>query len=204
MMAKILIDHRPPGVIVAWDAGMSGREVTYADYKAQRPSRPDLLREQWPHLAGGRRGLRLHQRQGRGYEADDVIASLAREASELEIPVMVVSGDRDVYQLVADGVRVMTTSRGVTDTKVYDREGVIERYGVAPELVPDLIGLKGDTSDNIPGVPGSATRPRRSCCRSSARSRRCWRTSIRSPARSASRTWSSTPTTPASRSSWRR
>ena len=83
-----------------------------------------------------------------------MIASLTREASELEIPVMVVSGDRDVYQLVADGVRVMTTSRGVTDTKVYDREGVIERYGVAPELVPDLIGLKGDTSDNIPGVPG--------------------------------------------------
>src|SRR5690606_19188919 len=58
------------------------------------------------------------------------------------------------YQLVDDGVRVMTTSRGVTDTKVYDRDGVIERYGVPPELIPDLIGLKGDTSDNIPGVPG--------------------------------------------------
>ena len=67
---------------------------------------------------------------------------------------MVVSGDRDVYQLVGDGVRVMTTSRGVTDTKIYDRDGVIERYGVPPELVTDLIGLKGDTSDNIPGVPG--------------------------------------------------
>ena len=67
---------------------------------------------------------------------------------------MVVSGDRDVYQLVDDGVRVMTTSRGVTDTKIYDRDGVVERYGVPPELVTDLIGLKGDTSDNIPGVPG--------------------------------------------------
>ena len=67
---------------------------------------------------------------------------------------MIVSGDRDVYQLVGDGTRVMTTSRGVTDTKVYDSEGVVERYGVPPELVPDLIGLKGDTSDNIPGVPG--------------------------------------------------
>ena len=67
---------------------------------------------------------------------------------------MVVTGDRDAYQLVGDGVRVMSTSRGVTDTKIYDREAVIERYGVAPELVPDLIGLKGDTSDNIPGVPG--------------------------------------------------
>src|SRR5665648_1053639 len=67
---------------------------------------------------------------------------------------MIVSGDRDVYQLVRDGVRVMTTSRGVTDTKVYDHDGVIERYGVPPELVTDFIGLKGDTSDNIPGVPG--------------------------------------------------
>ena len=68
--------------------------------------------------------------------------------------MMVVSGDRDVYQLVEEGVRVMTTSRGVTDTKIYDRDGVMERYGVPPELVTDLIGLKGDTSDNIPGVPG--------------------------------------------------
>ena len=83
-----------------------------------------------------------------------MIATLARQAQEQGIPVMVVSGDRDVYQLVGDGVRVMTTSRGITDTKIYDREGVIERYGVTPELVPDLIGLKGDTSDNIPGVPG--------------------------------------------------
>jgi DNA polymerase-1 len=83
-----------------------------------------------------------------------VIASLVKRAREQGIKVMVVSGDRDVYQLVEDGVRVMTTSRGVTDTKIYDRQGVIERYGVTPELVTDLIGLKGDTSDNIPGVPG--------------------------------------------------
>ena len=68
--------------------------------------------------------------------------------------MMIVSGDRDVYQLVGDGVRVMSTTRGITETKIYDREAVIERYGVAPELVPDLIGLKGDSSDNIPGVPG--------------------------------------------------
>ena len=68
---------------------------------------------------------------------------------------MVVTGDRDAYQLVDDGtVKIMTTSRGITDTRVYDREGVIDRYGIPPELVPDFIGLKGDTSDNIPGVPG--------------------------------------------------
>ena len=118
---------------------------------------------------------------------------------------MVVSGDRDVYQLVGDGVRVMTTSRGVTDTKVYDREGVIERYGVPPELVTDLIGLKGDTSDNIPGVPGIGDKTaaqllqRVRLARGGARERR---RDLR--ARSASRTSPSTPTTPGSRSSSRR
>jgi DNA polymerase-1 len=154
MMAKILIEHRPTAVIVAWDAGMSGREVEYADYKAGRPSRPDLLAEQWPHLAPLAEAFGFHNVKVKSWEADDVIATLVRRAREADIPVMVVSGDRDVYQVVTDGVRVMTTSRGVTDTKIYDREGVIERYGVPPELVPDLIGLKGDTSDNIPGVPG--------------------------------------------------
>ena len=89
-----------------------------------------------------------------GYEADDVIAALAEQAKERGIPVMVVTGDRDAYQLVDDGVRIMSHLRGVTDTKVYDRQGVIDRYGIPPELVPDFIGLKGDTSDNIPGVPG--------------------------------------------------
>jgi DNA polymerase-1 len=154
MLAKIVVEHKPAGLIAAWDAGMSGRERTYDLYKAQRPPRPDLLAEQWPHLmplieAFGYTNVRVE-----GFEADDVIGSLATRAREEGIPVMVVSGDRDVYQLVGDGIRVMTTSRGVTETKVYDREGVIERYGVPPELVTDLIGLKGDTSDNIPGVPG--------------------------------------------------
>ena len=154
MMAKMVVDHHPRAVIVAWDAGMSGRELEYADYKAQRPPRPDLLSEQWPHLWPLAEAFGFHNVKVEGWEADDVIATLVRQAREAEIPVMVVSGDRDVYQVVDEGVRVMTTSRGVTETKIYDREGVIERYGVPPELVTDLIGLKGDTSDNIPGVPG--------------------------------------------------
>ena len=154
MMAKILIDHSPKAVIVAWDKGWSGREKVYAEYKSQRKSRPDLLKEQWPHLAPLAEAFGFKNVDVEGYEADDVIATLARQATEAKVPVMIVSGDRDVYQLVRDGVRVMTTSRGVTDTKVYDRDGVVERYGVPPELVTDFIGLKGDTSDNIPGVPG--------------------------------------------------
>ncbi len=154
MLVKIIVEHRPAGVVVAWDAGMSGREVTYDLYKAQRPPRPDLLSEQWPNLMPLVEAFGYTNVKVAGYEADDVIGSLAHRAREQGIPVMVVSGDRDVYQLVGEGIEVMTTSRGITDTKVYDREGVIERYGVPPELVTDLIGLKGDTSDNIPGVPG--------------------------------------------------
>ncbi len=154
MMAKLLIDHAPGTVIVAWDRGWSGREKQYPEYKAGRKSRPDLLKEQWPALAPMAEAFGFTNVSVEGFEADDVIATLATSAKAAGRPVMIVSGDRDVYQLVGDGTRVMTTSRGVTDTKIYDADGVVERYGVAPELVPDLIGLKGDTSDNIPGVPG--------------------------------------------------
>jgi DNA polymerase-1 len=157
MLVKILTDYGPKATVVVWDAGYTGRKEIYSDYKAQRSSRPDLLKEQWPALeplvdAFGYKNLAVE-----GYEADDVIASIVESARSQDppIPVMVVTGDRDAYQLVDDGtVKIMTTSRGITDTRVYDREGVIERYGIPPELVPDFIGLKGDTSDNIPGVPG--------------------------------------------------
>ena len=154
MMVKILVEHQPKAVVVVWDAGMSGREVVYEPYKEQRKPRPDLLKEQWPHIPKVAEAFGFTNVRVEGFEADDVIAALARSAQRDGIPVMVVSGDRDVYQLVGDGIRVMTTSRGITDTRIYDHDGVVERYGVPPELVPDLIGLKGDTSDNIPGVPG--------------------------------------------------
>ena len=156
MLVKILTDYGPKATVVVWDAGYTGRKELYPEYKAQRSTRPDLLKEQWPHLAPlveafGYRNLRVE-----GYEADDVIASIVENARHQDppIPVMVVTGDRDAYQLVDDGVRIMTTSRGITDTRVYDRDGVVDRYGIPPELIPDFIGLKGDTSDNIPGVPG--------------------------------------------------
>ncbi len=154
MLVKIIDEHHPAGVVVAWDAGMSGREVTYDLYKAQRKPRPDLLREQWPHLMPLVEAFGYANVKVEGYEADDVIASLARQAREQGIPVMVVTGDRDAYQLVGEGVRVMSTSRGITETKIYDSDAVLERYGVAPELITDMMGLRGDTSDNIPGVPG--------------------------------------------------
>jgi DNA polymerase-1 len=154
MLVKILTDYGQVPTVVVWDAGMSGRKEMSADYKAQRRSRPDLLALQWPHLRPLVEAFGYSNVSVEGFEADDVIATLAEQAKERGIPVMIVSGDRDAYQLVQPGVRIMTTSRGITDTKVYDTQGVIDRYGIPPELVPDFIGLKGDTSDNIPGVPG--------------------------------------------------
>jgi DNA polymerase I len=154
MLVKLLTEYGPKPTLVAWDAGMSGRLETYEEYKAGRRERPDLLKEQWPHLhplvdAFGYTNVRVE-----GFEADDVIATLSREAHEQGIDVMIVTGDRDLFQLVEDGVRVMATGRGITDTTVYDTQAVLDRYGIPPELVPDFVGLKGDTSDNIPGVPG--------------------------------------------------
>ena len=115
---------------------------------------PDLLREQFPHFrpiveAFGYRNLEFE-----GWEADDVIATLATRADEAGIRTCVVSTDRDAFQLVSDNVVLMMTPRGVQEVNVYTPERVEARLGVPPEKVPDLIGLKGDTSDNIPGIPG--------------------------------------------------
>ena len=154
MLVKILTEHGQKATIVVWDAGSSGRTDVYPEYKAQRRSRPDLLREQWPHFEPLVEAFGYRNVSVAGYEADDVIASLAEQAKAQGIPVTIVTGDRDAFQLVDAGVRVMATARGITETRVYDREEVIGRYGIGPELVPDFIGLKGDTSDNIPGVPG--------------------------------------------------
>ncbi len=154
MLVKIISDYGAKPTIVVWDAGMSGRDEVYEEYKAGRRERPDLLGEQWPHLhplvdAFGYQNLKVP-----GWEADDVIATLAGRAHEKGIEVMIVTGDRDLFQLIEPGVQVMATSRGITDTKIYDRDAVVDRYGIPPELIPDFVGLKGDTSDNIPGVPG--------------------------------------------------
>jgi DNA polymerase I len=158
MLVKIVTDHGVLPTVVAWDAGTSGRTELFSEYKAQRRSRPDLLKQQWPAMeplveAFGYRNMKIE-----GYEADDVIASLAERARLADPPVAVtiVTGDRDVFQLIDERglVKVMATSRGITETKLYDRQAVLDRYGIAPELIPDFYGLKGDTSDNIPGIPG--------------------------------------------------
>jgi len=156
MLVKLVTEHGVKPTIVAWDAGTSGRTEIYPEYKAQRSSRPSLLKAQWPAFeplveAFGYRNVRVA-----GYEADDVLASMAEQSRAAGIRTTIVTGDRDAFQLVDEAgiVKVMATARGITETVLYDHQAVVDRYGIVPALVPDFYGLKGDTSDNIPGVPG--------------------------------------------------
>ena len=154
MLFKLLSDYRPKGVAVAWDTRPVERLEVAETYKADRRPTPGLLSEQFPYFrpiveAFGYRNLEFE-----GWEADDVIATLATQADEAGIKTTIVSTDRDAFQLVSDNVSLMMTPRGVSDVQVYTPERVEARYGIKPDQIPDFIGLKGDTSDNIPGVPG--------------------------------------------------
>src|SRR3989454_9093066 len=158
MLFKLLSDYKPKGVVVAWDTRPVHRhEIAEAGdvvYKEGRRPMADLLAEQFPYFrpiveAFGYRNLEFE-----GWEADDVIATLATRADEAGIKTTGVSTDRDAFQLVTDNVALMMTPRGVSDVQVYTPERVEARYGIRPRQIPDFIGLKGDSSDNIPGIPG--------------------------------------------------
>jgi DNA polymerase I len=154
MLFKLLSDYRPKGVAVAWDTRPVHRHELSEEYKSERRPMPDLLQEQFPFFrpiveAFGYRNLEFE-----GWEADDVIATLATRADEAGIRTCVVSTDRDAFQLVSENVCLMMTPRGVSDVNVYTPERVEARYGIGPDQIPDFIGLKGDSSDNIPGIPG--------------------------------------------------
>src|ERR671936_386957 len=154
MLFKLLSDYKPRGVAVAWDTRPVHRHELSDTYKIDRRPTPDLLGEQFSYFrpiveAFGYRNLEFE-----GWEADDVIATLATRADEAGIRTCVVSTDRDAFQLVSENVVLMMTPRGVADVNVYTPDRVEARYGIRPDQIPDFIGLKGDTSDNIPGVPG--------------------------------------------------
>jgi DNA polymerase I len=158
MLFKLLSDYRPKGVAVAWDSRPVHRaavaEAAEVVYKEGRREMPGLLREQFPHFRPIVEAFGYRNIEFEGWEADDVIATLATRADASGIKTCVVSTDRDAFQLVSDNVTLMMTPRGVADVNVYTPERVELRYGIPPEKVPDFIGLKGDTSDSIPGVPG--------------------------------------------------
>jgi DNA polymerase-1 len=154
MLFKLLSDYRPRGVAVAWDTKPVHRKEIDAEYKSERRPMPDLLREQFPHFRPIVEAFGYQNLEFEGWEADDVIATLATQADEAGVKTCVVSTDRDAFQLVSENVCLMMTPRGVADVQVYTPERVEARYGIRPDQIPDFIGLKGDTSDNIPGIPG--------------------------------------------------
>ena len=155
MLIKLLGEHRPDGLAVAWDVGRSTfRTERYAEYKAQRESAPDLFLSQLPLIREVLEAMGIVQMERSGFEADDVIATLVKLVTDLGWEVLVVTGDRDSFQLVSPTVRVVYTLRGISDTVVVDPEWVEGKYGVRPGQYLDYASLRGDTSDNLPGVPG--------------------------------------------------
>ncbi len=155
MLLKIVDEYRPASVVVAWDAReKTFRHEEFEDYKAQRPHMPDALSQQWGRFPELVEAFGIVNLVLAGYEADDILGTLAEEAKRQGVGSIVVTGDRDAMQVVDEDIWVMSTGRGITDVKIYTPAAVLERFGVTPAQIPDYIGLKGDTSDNIPGVPG--------------------------------------------------
>lgn len=155
MLIKLLADERPQGVVVCFDKGAPQfRLDRYADYKAGRAATPDLFKQQLPLIREVLASLRVPAIELEGYEADDLLATLTKHAREEGCEVVIVTGDRDILQLVGDGVSVIMTRRGISDVIRYDASTVVERYGVTPAKWIDFVALKGEPSDNLPGVPG--------------------------------------------------
>ena len=155
MLLKIVDEYRPASVVVAWDAReKTFRHEEFEDYKAQRPHMPEALSQQWSRFPELVEAFGIVNLVRPGFEADDILGTLAEEAKRQGVGSIVVTGDRDAMQVVDDDIWVMSTGRGITDVKIYTPAAVLERFGVTPAQIPDYIGLKGDTSDNIPGVPG--------------------------------------------------
>jgi DNA polymerase I len=155
MVLKVLNEHRPDYAIAAFDPpGPTFRHEEFKDYKAQRPSTPPELARQMPWCREITEAMNIPIIEVPGFEADDVIGTLARRGEAEGLDVLILTGDLDALQLVTPHVRVYATRRGITDTVVYDMDRVRERYGFEPPMVVDFKALRGDTSDNIPGVPG--------------------------------------------------
>src|SRR5690554_4225834 len=155
MLIRMLKDFHPDGVAVAWDVSRETfRTESFPEYKANRTKAPDHFRSQLPLMDEVLQALQITQLRAEGYEADDIIASLAKKAVDDGWDVLIVTGDRDAFQLIRDGVRVVYTRRGISDTVLADAEWVEERYGIPPSKYIEYAALRGDTSDNLPGVPG--------------------------------------------------
>jgi DNA polymerase-1 len=156
MLINLLKDHRPDAIAVAWDRPEpTFRHEALDTYKAGRQEAPDILRQQLGLVRQVVEALDILMLEKPGVEADDIIATLATQARDRGDDVIIVTGDRDAYQLVEDPhVKVLYNRRGVSDYVLYDEAGIFERTGVTPAQYPQYAAMRGDTSDNLPGVPG--------------------------------------------------
>ena len=156
MLLNLLRDHKPSGIVVAFDRPEpTFRHLAEPTYKAQREASPDILRQQMGILKELLTAMGVSICELAGFEADDVIATVTDQAVAIGYKVIIVTGDRDSYQLVRDpDIRVLYNKRGVSDYALYDEAGILERTGVTPRQYIDYAALRGDPSDNLPGVPG--------------------------------------------------
>ena len=156
MLIKVLNEYQPTHVICTFDThAPTFRDALYTEYKAGRAAMPDDMRPQFDRVRDLLAAFNIPTYEMDGFEADDILGTLSLQASEQNVETIIVTGDADTMQLIGPQVRVLYPgSRSLTEATLYDPEKVYERYGVPPERVPDWKGLKGDPSDNIPGVPG--------------------------------------------------
>ncbi|UOR11954.1 DNA polymerase I [Halobacillus amylolyticus] len=155
MLLKILEEDKPDRILVAFDAGKTTfRHETYSEYKGGRQKTPSELSEQFPVIKELLDAFMIPYYQLDQYEADDIIGTLATVAGEQKLDVKVISGDKDLLQLVSENIKVSLTKKGITNVDTYDPSFMQEKMGVRPDQIIDLKALMGDSSDNIPGVPG--------------------------------------------------
>jgi DNA polymerase-1 len=154
MLLAVWEEYNPDYLAVAFDTGETFRHRQYAEYKATRDKAPDDMRPQLSRIEQMVRAFNLPIFAAEDYEADDVLGTLARQASEIGVETIIVTGDRDAFQLVGRNVKVLISGRSFSDRELYDAGRVEERYGLPPGKLVELKGLVGDTSDNIPGVKG--------------------------------------------------
>lgn len=155
MLLKLTESFRPEGLIVAFDKGRPKfRSDVLERYKMQRPPTPSELRPQFGIVKELLAAMNVPVVECEGWEGDDLLGTFAERAEDAGMRVLLFTGDKDAYQLVTERVSVVSTKKGISEIVVYDPAAVEARLGVRPDQVPDYLGLKGDTSDNIPGVPG--------------------------------------------------
>ncbi len=155
MLLKFVEMAHPDAIVCAFDAGRpKWRMEAIEQYKAQRPPMDDALKVQFPLMEGLLEAMNVPVVRVKGWEGDDILGTVSARDEALGYRTLLVSGDKDVYQLVSELTHVVTTKKGITDVAIYGPDEVFERYGVTPAQFPDFLGLKGDASDNIPGVPG--------------------------------------------------